>query len=292
MFLFEGSPTPCGTRAKLYTESVYTYYRDSERPAMAAIRELLERWFAETPASEQLDLAQRFRSPILRQHRSALFELYLHHLLLRSGFQVQFHPDVAGTPNHPDFLAFKDGTPQFYLEAIAVGNSAKEEAEINRINQVYDTLNALESPDFYVSIQVEGAPSSPPAGAKLRKELKNWLATLSWEKISASFINDEIDSIRGYEWSHDGWYVTFEPVPKPPEARGSVGVRAIGMTMDRKVRTLELDRDLKDAVSKKDRYGVLTLPFVHAIQVVDRRVSIALRHSQMEFTEFYSLRVC
>jgi hypothetical protein len=191
-------------------------------------------------------------------------------LLLRSGFQVQFHPDVAGTPNHPDFLAVKDGTPRFYLEAIAVGNSAKQEAEINRINRVYDTLNALESPDFYVSIQVEGAPLSPPAGAKLRKELKNWLATLSWEEISASFINEEIDSIPGYEWSHDGWYVTFQPIPKPPEARGSVGVRAIGMTMDRKVRTLELDRDLKDAVSKKDRYGVLTLPFVHAIQVVDQ----------------------
>ena len=31
------------------------------------------------------------------------------------------------------------------------------------------------------------------------------------------------------------------------------------------------------------------LRFVHGSQ---RRVSIALRHSQMEFTEFYSLRVC
>jgi hypothetical protein len=41
------------------------------------------------------------------------------------------------------------------------------------------------------------------------------------------------------------------------------------MTMDGKVRTLELDRDLKEAISKKDRYGALTLPFVHAIQVVD-----------------------
>jgi len=55
MFLFEASPTPCGTRAKLHTESVYAYYRDSERPAMVAIRELLEHWFAEVPASEQLD---------------------------------------------------------------------------------------------------------------------------------------------------------------------------------------------------------------------------------------------
>lgn len=269
MLLFEPSPALCGSRAKLYSESEYSYYRDSERPPMVAIRTLLEQWFAEVPASEQLDLAQRFRSRILRQHLSALFELYLHHLLVRSGFQVQFHPDVAGTQNHPDFLVLKDGNARFYLEAIAVGNSTKEESEINRINQVYDTLNALESPDFYVSVSVEGAPASSPAGAKLRKDLKQWLATLNWEDISASYINEEIDSIPGYEWSHDGWNVTFEPIPKPPEARGSEGVRAIGMTMDGKVRTLKLDRDLKEAVSKKDRYGALTLPFVHAIQVVD-----------------------
>ena len=269
MLLFEPSPALCGTRAKLYSESVYAYYRDSERPPMVAIHTLLEQWFSEVPASEQLDLAQRFRSVILRQHQSALFELYLHHLLVRSGFQVQFHPDVAGTQNHPDFLVLKDGTARFYLEAIAVGNSTKEESEINRINQVYDTLNALESPDFFVSVRVEGAPASSPAGAKIRKDLKKWLATLNWEEISASYITEETEAIPAYEWSHDGWYVTFEPIPKPPEARGSEGIRAIGMTMDGKVRTLKLDRDLKEAVSKKDRYGVLTLPFVHAIQVVD-----------------------
>jgi hypothetical protein len=253
----------------LYSESVYTYYRDSERPPMVATRMLLEQWFAEVPASEQLDLAQRFRSPILRQHRSALFELYLHHLLMRSDFQVQFHPDVPGTQNHPDFLVLKDGTARFYLEAIAVGNSTKEESEVNRINQVYDTLDTLESPDFYVSVRVEGAPASPPAGAKLRKDLTKWLATLNWKEISESYINEETDSIPAYEWDHDGWFATFEPIPKPPEARGSKGVRAIGMTMDGKVRALKLDRDLKKAVSNKDRYGALTLPFVHAIQVVD-----------------------
>jgi hypothetical protein len=45
---------------------------------------------------------------------------------------VQFHPDVAGTQNHPDFLVLKDGNARFYLEAIAVGNSTKEESEIKK----------------------------------------------------------------------------------------------------------------------------------------------------------------
>jgi hypothetical protein len=237
---------------------------------MMAIRELLEKWFAEVPASEQLDLAQRFRSPILRQHRSALFELYLHHLLVSSGLEVQFHPDVAGTTRHPDFLVLKDGAPRFYLEAIAVGNSAKEESEVNRISQVYDALNALQCPDFYLAIRVQGAPASQPAGGRLRKDVQQWLTTLNWEEISASYEKERFGSVPSLEWSHDGWYVTFEPIPKTPKSRGSVGIRqAIGMTMDGRVRQLELDRDLKEAVSKKDRYGEVALPFVHAIQVVD-----------------------
>jgi hypothetical protein len=269
MLLFEPSPALCGTRAKLYSESVHAYYRDSERPPMVAIRTLLEQWFAEVPASEQLDLAQRFRSKILRQHQSALFELYLHHLLVRSGFQVQFHPDVAETQNHPDFLVLKDGTARFYLEAIAVGNSTKEESEINRINQVYDTLNALESPDFYVSVRVEGAPASSPAGTKLRNDLKKWLATLNWGRDFGQ-LHQRGDRLHSCIRVEPRWLACdVRAIPKPPEVRGSEGVRAIGMTMDGKVRTLKLDRDLKEAVSKKDRYGALTLPFVHAIQVVD-----------------------
>src|ERR1700733_2887021 len=94
MPLFEPSTTPAGQRPKRYGESIYAYYCDSERPGVVAIRGLLEAWFLEVPLDEQLDLQQRFRSPIERHYRSAMFELFLHHFLLRCGFQVEFHPDV------------------------------------------------------------------------------------------------------------------------------------------------------------------------------------------------------
>lgn len=269
MPLFETSTAPCGDRPKKYSESIYAYYRDSERIPMIAIRALLEAWFIEIPASEQLDLQQRFRSPIQRQHRSALFELYLHHLLLRCGFQVEFHPVIHGVSTHPDFLVMRDGEPRFYLEAIAVGNSAKEESEINRINQVYDTLNQLKSPDFFLSIRVYGAPTTSPAGAKLRTDLERWLRTLDWKTLSASYEAERYGGIPAYEWEHDGWYVTFEPIPKTGVSRGTDSINAIGMTSQHRARQLELDQDLKDAVVKKDRYGNLPLPFVVAVQVVD-----------------------
>jgi hypothetical protein len=44
---------------------------------------------------------------------------------------------------HPDFLVSRQGRTEFYLEAVAVSNSRTEEAEANRMNQVYEALNSL-----------------------------------------------------------------------------------------------------------------------------------------------------
>ena len=236
---------------------------------MVAIRNLLELWFAEIPQSEQLDLQQRFRSRRERTHRSAVFEIFLHHLLIKSGFQVEFHPNMDGVTTHPDFLVTKKGSESFYLEAIAVSNSFTEEAEINRINQVYDTLNTLKSPDFYIGVRVKGAPDTSPAGAKLRRELESWLATLDWQTVQEIYKVDKFEKIPNFEWSHKGWDVIFEPIPKSENTRGTESIRAIGMTIPTQVRTLALDEQLRNAVTGKDRYGKVKLPFVIAVQVID-----------------------
>lgn len=269
MPLFEPSAAPSGQRPKRYGESIYVYYRDSERPGVVAIRTLLEEWFLELPEDERLDLQQRFRSRIDRQHRSAVFELFLHHLLLRCAFEVEFHPDIPGVATHPDFLVSRDEQDLFYLEAIAVGNSAREEAETNRMNQVYDALNNLASPDFYLGLRVEGAPDTPPPGARLRGEIGRWLATLDRQTIQRCYLEERYGDVPTHEWAHDGWRIIFDPIPKGDEARANPSVRPIGMNMPMQATQLTLDESLKDGVATKDRYGRLALPFVVAIQVVD-----------------------
>ena len=251
MPLFEPSAAPIGQRAKRYGEPIYTYYRDSERPGIVAIRTLLEEWFLELPEDERLDLQQRFRSPIERQHRSAVFELFLHHMLLRCGFEIEFHPDIPGVTTHPDFLVSRGGQELFYLEAIAVSNSTREEAEANRMNQVYDALNNLASPDFYLGLRVEGAPETPPPGARLRGELARWLATLDVEAIQQCYLEERYDDVPTYEWTHDGWRIDFDPIPKGDEARGNPSVRPIGMTMPTRATQLTLDETLKDGVARR-----------------------------------------
>ena len=269
MPLFEPSAAQIGQRAKRYGEPIHAYYRDSERPGIVAIRALLEEWFLELPEDERLDLQQRFRSPIERQHRSAVFELFLHHMLLRCGFEIEFHPDIPGVTTHPDFLLSRTGQELFYLEAIAVSNSNREEAEANRMNQVYDALNNLASPDFYLGLRVEGAPETPPPGARLRGELARWLATLDRHAIRRCYLEERYDDVPTHEWSHDGWRIVFDPMPKGDEARGNPSVRPIGMTMPMRATQLTLDESLKDGVATKDRYGRLALPLVVAIQVIE-----------------------
>ena len=269
MPLFEPSTAPVGQRAKRHGESIYAYYQDSERPGIVAIRALLEEWFLEVPGGERLDLQQRFRSPIARQHRSAVFELFLHHFLLRCGFELEFHPDIPGATTHPDFLVSRNKQALFYLEAIAVSDSAREAAEANRMNQVYDTLNNLASPDYYLGLRVEGAPETPPAGARLRGELARWLATLDCEAIRRCYLEQRYENVPTYEWTHDGWSIVFDPIPKGEEARGNTSVRPIGITMPARARRLTLDESLRDGVATKDRYGRLALPLVVAIQVIE-----------------------
>lgn len=269
MPLFEASTTPVGQRPKQFGESSYAYYRNSERASVRVLRDLLEQWFDEIPVQERLDLQQRFRSRNASQHRSAFFELFLHHLLLRSGYQVGFHPEMQGVTTHPDFLVSRNGQARFYLEAVATSASEREEAEENRRNQVYDALNNLRSPDFFLALHIEGAPETSPSGARLRGDLARWLQELDRDAILESYIGERYDEIPKYPWNHEGWNIVFEPIPKSDQSRGTTTARPIGLTAPTCATQLTLDEELRDAVIFKDRYGNLALPFVVAVQVVN-----------------------
>src|SRR5437016_4610962 len=86
-----------------HAEPFYTFLNRSARPATAAVRQLLESWFANYPHEEQPDLRGRFRSTNNRKHKAAFFELFLHELLLRLRCQIEIHPLLVNTSKRPDF---------------------------------------------------------------------------------------------------------------------------------------------------------------------------------------------
>ena len=116
----------------------------------------MERWFERVSHASTADLRARIRSRDEVQHQSAFFELYWHELLVRSGYDVAIHPAVPNANSNPDFLASRNGTPHFYLEVTLAMPPAADQAAQRRIAELHDTLDRMDSPDYFLDIQYRG----------------------------------------------------------------------------------------------------------------------------------------
>jgi hypothetical protein len=257
------------TRLKRERESTFAYLNSSARAPMTAAREVLEQWFDSYPESDKADLRPRFRSPIDAQHQSAFWELYLHELFSRLGFTLEPHPDIAGSPNHPDFLVKEGDVAKFYLEGIVAGlPSAKDVGAEARLAEVFDLVNKMKISEWFLHVEYRGSPETPPSVKELRKQLESWLASLDVKAIDATLKAEEWDSLPRFEWQHDGLTLSFTSSPKSPKAAANPESQPIGLKMG-EAHFLETDKDVRQAVeTKAKKYGALSLPLVVAVDVV------------------------
>jgi hypothetical protein len=196
-------------------EPLFDYYNTSGRRSVDGIRTILETWFQRIPESAKTELRARFRSHTDSQHQSAFLEIYLHELLWCMGFPVTPHPNLPGdVRTHPDFIVLLGAMPCFYLEATLALPSGNETAENARIAQVYDTLNAMESPNFFLAIRLRGAPAIPPP-ERVCAATSRWLSGLDPEILRQTLDTVGLDALPSYGWSHDGWDLSFLPIAKP-----------------------------------------------------------------------------
>ena len=224
-------------------------------------RSLMQEWLNHVKNdADYTDLRQRFRSRDDEQFRSAFLELYLHESLLRAGYVVTIHPSVDGTTTRPDFLVER-GQERIYIEAIAPGANPSAKAAAQRRAVLFDTVNRLDGPNFMLWLDelVEGA--NPPPAARLRADLGRWLADLDpdapWD----------LESAPSHQWQHDGWSVTFKPIPKKPEARArQANSRAVGVYGHTGVDWIDNAPGIRKALTTKHHeYGDLDAPFIIAV---------------------------
>jgi len=258
------------TGPALHAEPMFYYLNRSVRLECKKIRNLLEQWFKRFPSGAQADLRGRFRSKDDRSNLGAFFELYLHELLVKSGFSVEIHPSVSGKATRPDYRVLKNGEPLFYLEATLAALSDVETSARARENQVYDVLNRMNSPNFFIGLRVRGSPNTPPQGAKIRRFLEYRLARLDPEEIDKQYKEGGFEALPHWDWEHDGWQITFFPILKKPEARGKLGVRPIGFQMQ-DVCKLTLHVGIRESIrDKASKYGKLDLPYIVAINATSK----------------------
>lgn len=258
----------------LYAEPQFTYLNRSARQDVRRVRAVLEDWFSRYPAGEQADLRGRLRSPDDSHHRAAFFELFLHELLLRLGCRVQIHPSPSeATTKCPDFLVESPNDTPFYTEAVlASDESAQETAARARMNTVYDALDRMDSPNFFIGMNLRGAPQTPPPVKQIRSFLIKRLASLDPDEIASYLESAGLDALPHWPYEHEGWEIVFFPIPKSPNLRGKAGVRPIGVQSSG-WHWLDTRLAIRDAVvTKASRYGDLDLPYVIAVNALGEHV--------------------
>jgi hypothetical protein len=251
-----------------HTESLYEYLNRSARSSLERIRVLMENWFANFPLDSEKEFETRFCSTDDVQHQSAFFELYLAALLSKLGFEIEIHPRIHKQSTHPEFLVLNKGEPAFYLEATLAIGPEDERAAAKRENEVYKTIDKMDTPNFFIGVKVHGSPNTPPPGRKWRNFLENWLSSLDPDAIGKRMKSNGFEDLPNVSRNHDGWNVTFQAIPKSPAARGKKGIRPIGIRFFGFHECKE-DEWIRNAVKEKaTKYGKLDLPYIIAINVI------------------------
>jgi hypothetical protein len=269
MTLFDDSVDRSGDGPPKHSEPRYQYLNRSGRLDIGRIRVTLEQWYARYPEEHQRDLLGRFRSDDDAHHVAAFFELYLHELLIRLDCRVVLHPELSGgVSTRPDFLVERLDGERFYLEAALATDESTEEASKRRmINVVYDTLNRMESPNFFIGVEPVGSPTSSPPGREIRSFLERELAKLNPDDVAQLIEKGGYRAAPEWRFEAAGWRAKFFPIPKSPDARGKPGVRPLGMWFHgvHQITTWQAIRD--SVLAKAGRYGELDLPYVVAVDV-------------------------
>lgn len=253
-------------------EPEFSYLNGSGRGAVDRIRQLLEQWFSEFPVGDdKKDVREKFRSPIAAQHQGAFFELFLHALHRSSGCCLSLHPRPAnGTGRRPDFLVQPPNSPSFYLEGtIATGESDIERGQQASLATLQDELNKLNSPNFFIGVELRGSPRTQPPGRKLRAFLEARLRDLDPDKVLAASKNERQVFTPRWEYEHDGLRLVFFPIPKSESLRGKPGVRPLGLWFPGMQWGVG-QGDIEMAIRRKaNRYGSLDRPYVVAVSVLE-----------------------
>jgi hypothetical protein len=276
MHLFDSTIDRSDLGPARHAEPHFQYLNRSGRAEAGKIRELLELWFSHYPQLHQAELRSRLRSPDVVHHHAAFFELYLHELLVTLGYEVELHPSVEGTDRRPDFYATRSNSDSFVLEAIvATDKSAEEMAAEARLNQVYDALNGVRSPNFFIGIDVPEGPPSPPPGRALRAAIEAFVKDLDPDLLALAFQRDGFDALPRGVFQHEGWSLEYFPIPKSPNARGDTNIRPLGMMGSMQAKWVDERVALRDALLKKaSRYGELGQPYIVAVNAVGQHLDL------------------
>ncbi len=255
------------TSPQLYREDTFAFLNRVSGVLWDRIRGELELWYEPFP-DEDRDVRARFHSGDPSQHFAAWWELYLHRLFCRLGFEIEVHPTVEGSAGRPDF-AITRGSESLYVEAVMVESGIREPGRHGaREAFVLDAINEIKAPAFLLSVQFESVGVQSAPLQKLTEPIVAWLDRLA----------ENIDDL--YEASSSGaeplatevtagdWRLSLRAIPLSPDKRNLPYHRLIGIGPIITGRTDDEERLGKALRRKRKRYGVPDRPLLVAALAV------------------------
>lgn len=236
-----------------------------DTPFWAEVRNLLETFFSRYPSEHAESLRRDFHSRLPGSHYAAWWELYLHELFLRLGYEITIHPAIEGTERKPDF-GLRRGGSDLLVEASVLfsGLSGSEERTGAAPGWMLAAFEGIENPNFFVSIhEITARGDEQMKRAEIASPTEQWLAGLDPDQVASEY--EEEGQFPALRIECRGWEVELEAWPVKPEARGRPGhrVRGAGPVMTGWVDDIgQLESKLK---VKAARYGRPEIPYVIAV---------------------------
>lgn len=243
--------------------NTYIFYDESGLREMSGVRNILNEWFDSYPSSEKIELKRRFK----KEFDSAFYELFLHELFLKQGFKLQVHPMLPDTTKRPDFLVSK-GDFEFYLEAkVATDISNEEQSKKNKCNTVYDGLNKINSPNFWLMPEEEIIFKSnrQPSLKKAIKDIEKQLELFDVDEVTSAFESSNYLILPKIMYEDSDLEIFFSIVPKPLNKRNELNSRPIA---SKPIFSFlgGSEESIKSAIKEKvSRYGNVDKPYIIAI---------------------------
>lgn len=207
-----------------YREPLYTFLNRAAGGCWQSVRDNLTEWLSDYPVDEQPTLIARFRRTDRRGFLGAFWELYLHELFRRLGFQIELHPEVAGTTHRPDFRLLQ-GSTVVYVEAVTIYEPQAHSIDDARLAPVLDAISRISSSRFLVTVDARQIASTALPLERLSREIESWLGTLESESVSSSARTPD----RMFRWQEGGWMLIFRPIPRSATATGTTSGPGVGI---------------------------------------------------------------
>ena len=251
-------------------ENSFNYYHKSNRVDIKIIRVTLENWFSKYPETEKKELKIRFT----KDFDSAFFELFLHELFVKSGFEIVIHPEVKGSNKRPDFLIIKNGK-QTYVEAKICLDKTEVEIAFERLqNEFYDKLSKVKIKGFLLAIkEVNFITKKQPRVKELIAKIENEVAKLDPIQVTKDIQKYGFEECPRIEYENKDFNIIIEPIPLIESKKNIISENPIGMF------PFEIfwgggEESLRQSILKKtNRYGKFEIPYLICINVLGKKTA-------------------